>query len=192
MMSVRELLSRHAEDLVALIATPRRSWLGLRHASAPRSLVGTSKPWWAFGSSICFARVGSSPRSSFRTVHRTIGELDFVFEDSQGVPWHWEVAVKFYLCKAVTPGVQLRTDAFWGAMTQDRLDKKLAVIFDRQLGMPYLPEGRLALAAAGFEVGAGGEAGASGEEERHCEAAPRGEAFSGGGHPQHRISEAVF
>jgi len=81
---------------------------------------------------------------------RTLGELDFVFEGEDGLPWHWEVAVKFYLLKGRAPGEGLRSDAFWGAMTQDRLDKKLSVIFDRQLGMSRSMEGQEALLKAGF------------------------------------------
>jgi hypothetical protein len=144
------MLSRHADDLAALDRDPAPlfAWLGERLTSPLlgryfEALVG----FWIqhllrarrFESSIVVSRD-----------RRTLGELDFVFEDSAGLPWHWEVAVKFYLCKEVVPGVRLRTDAYWGAMTQDRLDKKLSVIFDRQLGMPYSVEGRGALEAKGF------------------------------------------
>jgi hypothetical protein len=81
---------------------------------------------------------------------QVVGELDFVFEDGSGQLQHWESSVKFYLCAAETPEGGRRADSFLGTMTRDRLDKKLARLFDRQLGMPATSEGKEALRAAGF------------------------------------------
>ncbi len=141
-----ELLSRYERDLRELDRDPAplRAWLDERLSSPLlgryfEALVG----FWItrlFGARK-FAQSVVVSRD-----HRTLGELDFVFEDAEGGTWHWEVAVKFYLLK----GAGTRTDEFWGAMTQDRLDKKLSIIFDRQLGMAHSAEGREALAAAGF------------------------------------------
>lgn len=82
---------------------------------------------------------------------QVIGELDFVFEDAIGHLMHWEASVKFYLCTADKPEGGRETSSFLGTMTKDRLDKKMALLFERQLGMPLSPEGREALLRAGFD-----------------------------------------
>ena len=99
--------------------------------------------------------VGASRmEASFKILRerQVIGELDFVFEPPGTEKLlHWEAAVKFYLCTASTPEGGRRADAFLGTMTKDRLDKKLAKLFDQQLEMPHGPEGRKQLQAAGYE-----------------------------------------
>jgi len=61
----------------------------------------------------------------------TVGEIDFLLHDAAGRPWHWELAVKFFLCMAsgdvATPGDFVGPDAV------ETLDTKLHKLFDRQL-----------------------------------------------------------
>ncbi len=75
---------------------------------------------------------------------RTLGEYDFLFRDASAAVCHWEAAVKFYL--QVEPLAEQR--AFIGPGTRDRLDLKLARVFQHQLllggtaaGQQALPQG---------------------------------------------------
>lgn len=61
----------------------------------------------------------------------TLGEIDFLVEDRHGVHWHWELAVKFYLCQRTDNPVDAQ--AFVGPDGRDRLSTKLARLFDHQL-----------------------------------------------------------
>lgn len=61
----------------------------------------------------------------------TVGEIDFLLEDAAGRAWHWELAVKFFLC--VAPGSQARAEDFIGPDPSDTLAGKLQALFERQL-----------------------------------------------------------
>ena len=61
----------------------------------------------------------------------TLGEIDFLLEDASGRPWHWELAVKFFLC--VAPGQQAQPEDFIGPDPTDTLAGKLRTLFERQL-----------------------------------------------------------
>lgn len=70
---------------------------------------------------------------------KTLGEFDFLF-GRKGEPWlqHWEATVKFYLQHQNEEG-----DVRWfGPAGQDRLDIKLARIFDHQLRLSKTKEAR--------------------------------------------------
>ena len=75
----------------------------------------------------------------------TLGELDVVFQ-SQGVSYHWELALKYYL------GVGDLSDAanWHGPRGRDRLDKKLAKLVDKQLRLPEKAAVRQHLATLGI------------------------------------------
>jgi uncharacterized protein len=62
--------------------------------------------------------------------HTTIGEFDYLLRDAQGAHWHWELAVKFYLCHASTFA---EPHDFKGPAGKDTLGLKLGKVFDRQL-----------------------------------------------------------
>lgn len=61
----------------------------------------------------------------------TRGEIDFLLEDAAGRRWHWELAVKFFLCTASGPTAQ--ADDFIGPDHAETLSHKLQVLFGRQL-----------------------------------------------------------
>ena len=63
--------------------------------------------------------------------HTTVGEFDYLIRDAAGQPWHWELAVKFYLCH--TTGLPLVPHDFKGPAGKDTLGLKLAKVFDKQL-----------------------------------------------------------
>lgn len=63
--------------------------------------------------------------------HTTRGEIDFLLEDAAGQPWHWELAVKFFLCTA--SGALATTDQFIGPDRAEVLAGKLDKLFTRQL-----------------------------------------------------------
>jgi hypothetical protein len=68
---------------------------------------------------------------------RTLGELDFLFDDEHGQTQHWEVAVKFYL---YVPGHDQELDrCFLGPRTVDNLARKIGRMRDHQLRLPELP-----------------------------------------------------
>ena len=67
---------------------------------------------------------------------RTQGEIDFLLRDSQGRPWHWELAVKFFVCEPASVRVARDTvEAFEiiGPNRKDRLSLKIGKLFCRQL-----------------------------------------------------------
>ncbi|MDO9316018.1 MAG: DUF1853 family protein [Burkholderiaceae bacterium] len=61
----------------------------------------------------------------------TVGEIDFLLHDSAGHAWHWELAVKFFLCTAT--GSQATAADFIGPDRAETFDTKLHKMFDRQL-----------------------------------------------------------
>lgn len=74
---------------------------------------------------------------------RTLGEFDFLFAQPQQTRLqHWETTVKFYLCHENEKG----TFQWLGPAGQDRLDIKLARIFEHQLRLVETVEAKTALA----------------------------------------------
>lgn len=69
-------------------------------------------------------------RLAYRSAERTLGELDFLFDD-QGIVTHWETAIKLYLNVGGTD-----LNAFVGPRARDRLDLKYAKLFETQLTLP--------------------------------------------------------
>ncbi|MDL2337349.1 MAG: DUF1853 family protein [Pseudomonadota bacterium] len=61
----------------------------------------------------------------------TVGEIDFLLHDAEGHAWHWELAVKFFLCTA--SGSQAAASDFIGPDRAETFDTKLGKMFDRQL-----------------------------------------------------------
>ena len=61
----------------------------------------------------------------------TLGEIDFLLHDAAGHAWHWELAVKFFLCTATGP--QASAADFIGPDRAETFDTKLRKMFDRQL-----------------------------------------------------------
>jgi hypothetical protein len=80
---------------------------------------------------------------------RTLGELDMLLRDRQGVH-HIELAIKLYLGPQGASGAD---PANWlGPGSQDRLDLKLAHLDQHQLPMSSRPESTAILAARGVET----------------------------------------
>jgi uncharacterized protein len=66
----------------------------------------------------------------------TQGEVDFLLKDSQGRPWHWELAVKFFVCEPAAVRLardQVEAFEIIGPNRKDRLSLKIAKLFGRQL-----------------------------------------------------------
>ncbi len=61
----------------------------------------------------------------------TTGEIDFLLHDADGHAWHWELAVKFFLCTASGP--QASATDFIGPDRVETFDTKLRKLFERQL-----------------------------------------------------------
>ena len=61
----------------------------------------------------------------------TLGEIDFLLHDARGQAWHWELAVKFFLCTVTGP--QASAADFIGPDRAETFDTKLRKMFDRQL-----------------------------------------------------------
>ncbi len=79
----------------------------------------------------------------------TLGELDFIVRDNlNGLNYHWEVAVKFYLGVADT-----RQPGNWhGPGRRDRLDIKLEHLRERQSQMCRLPQTQALLSEQGIDI----------------------------------------
>lgn len=73
---------------------------------------------------------------------RTLGEFDFLFRTGESQPLQqWEATVKFYLQKIDDQG-----QPYWvGPGDKDRLDIKLARLFQHQLKLAELPEAKACL-----------------------------------------------
>lgn len=69
--------------------------------------------------------------------HTTRGEIDFLLEDARGQPWHWELAVKFFLCTA--DGDSAQPADFVGPDRAETLPGKLEKLFARQLAQAAPP-----------------------------------------------------
>ncbi|MDG2220150.1 MAG: DUF1853 family protein [Rubripirellula sp.] len=71
--------------------------------------------------------------------HRSVGEIDFIFYDEQKCLTHWEVAVKFYLCR-FSRGATL--GQFIGPNARDTLEQKRQKMFKQQLPLSrkHFPE----------------------------------------------------
>lgn len=61
----------------------------------------------------------------------TRGEIDFLLRDARGQGWHWELAVKFFLCTATGPVATVAD--FIGPDRAESFDHKLSKLFERQL-----------------------------------------------------------
>lgn len=82
----------------------------------------------------------------------TQGEIDFLVEDRHGERWHWELAVKFYLCQCIAPVVD--AGDLVGPDGRDRLSVKLKRLFEHQLRLqPPAPWGATSWRRAAFVRG---------------------------------------
>lgn len=63
--------------------------------------------------------------------HTTLGEFDYLLRGAQGAHWHWELAVKFYLCQP--QGELAVPHDFKGPAGKDTLALKLGKVFGKQL-----------------------------------------------------------
>ena len=72
---------------------------------------------------------------------RTMGELDLVFRERAGESArHWEASVKFYICITDSDEESKLTSYFMGTLVEDRLDRKIRKLFNRQLTLPQTPQ----------------------------------------------------
>lgn len=77
--------------------------------------------------------------------HTTAGEIDFLLTDAAGRPWHWELAVKYFLCHA--QGATAQEADFIGPDGAETLASKLDKLFGRQLA--HRPPEPFSVAASG-------------------------------------------
>ncbi|MEY3997033.1 MAG: hypothetical protein RL344_1376 [Pseudomonadota bacterium] len=80
--------------------------------------------------------------------HTTIGEIDYLLRDTNGLYWHWELAIKFYLYyprqDSLSNKALIVANDFKGPAGVDTLALKLNKMFDKQLyhqpPPPYNPD----------------------------------------------------
>ncbi|MEN9912124.1 MAG: hypothetical protein RI956_568, partial [Pseudomonadota bacterium] len=80
--------------------------------------------------------------------HTTIGEIDYLLRDTNGLYWHWELAIKFYLYyprqDSLSNKALIVANDFKGPAGVDTLALKLNKMFDKQLHHqlppPYNPD----------------------------------------------------
>jgi hypothetical protein len=137
----QRLIARHHDWLQAIDEDPSdlTAWLAHRRNHRLGYYFEALVAYWL---ARCPAFKLHNTRIQIRDGERTVGELDFLFYDRDRAAWvHWEVAVKFYLLAHDRQGV-----AYWyGPDPRDRLDLKLARMFDHQLKVPTLPAARRVL-----------------------------------------------
>jgi hypothetical protein len=83
----------------------------------------------------------------------TVGEFDFLLKLADPLhlqPYHWEASVKFYLCAGQTADQSLQMNHYFGTFLRDRLDIKVAKIFDHQLKLSERLDGEATLAYLGL------------------------------------------
>ncbi len=68
--------------------------------------------------------------AALRGDHTTIGEIDYLLTDNSGQSWHWELAVKYFLCQKIEPAT---TANLIGPDAAETFDSKLDKLFLRQL-----------------------------------------------------------
>jgi uncharacterized protein len=121
-------LGRYAEQLMAYF---------LRHSSL-FDLIAANVPLRRT------IHAADSPREQ---QHTTVGEFDYLLRDHADQPWHWEMAVKFYLChlpqgsttanstiaNSTTADNNAQPQDFKGPAGKDTLGLKLGKVFDKQL-----------------------------------------------------------
>jgi hypothetical protein len=84
---------------------------------------------------------------------RTLGEFDCIYRCHQRQRYyHLELAVKFYLGhrQATTSATASHWHEWLGPNTQDRLDRKIARLFQHQIRLADTPAGRTCLASQGI------------------------------------------
>ena len=87
---------------------------------------------------ICKLKIVKQQQQIFEK-NRTVGEIDFLFEDITGVLTHWETAVKFYLH---FPEDNETGSHFIGPNAVDTFEKKIKRLLEHQLpfSQKYFPE----------------------------------------------------
>ncbi len=66
--------------------------------------------------------------------HTTVGEIDYLLRDNNQHAWHWELAVKFYVCQPQpNHAASVVPHDFKGPAGVDTLGLKLGKMFDKQL-----------------------------------------------------------
>ncbi len=83
---------------------------------------------------------------------RTLGELDCLYESTNGECIHLELAIKFYLCNVSLNAPFAELSDFIGPGGKDRLDKKWLRLLQHQLQISSTPEALAAIHAAGFSA----------------------------------------
>lgn len=130
-----QLFLSHLHDL-AMDPTPLVTWCSARpHQKLGRYFETLMSYWLHHAPSI------SDIRESVQVIHngQTRGEFDFLFFDqSTQKTYHLEVAVKFYL----RHGTGLNTADYWGPSGIDRLDRKIDLLFEKQLVLGKTDPGR--------------------------------------------------
>lgn len=87
---------------------------------------------------ICKRRIIHQQQQIFEE-NRTVGEIDFLFEDETGIVNHWETAVKFYLHFSDNNATGSH---FVGPNAVDTFEKKIKRLLEHQLpfSQKYFPE----------------------------------------------------
>ena len=108
-LATEKRLGRYAEQLLATY---------LAHGPLDRLLAHSLK-------------LKNPPASSDRVGQSTRGEIDFLLTDSSASAWHWELAVKYFLCTAQSD--QAHVEDFVGPERTESMSHKLRKLFGVQL-----------------------------------------------------------
>ena len=81
--------------------------------------------------------IKNPPARAGGTAQTVRGEVDFLLTDAAADYWHWELAVKYFLCEA--PTLEAQVDDFVGPEGVETMRLKLEKLFGRQLRQPIPP-----------------------------------------------------
>ena len=81
--------------------------------------------------------IRNPPAKAGGTAQTVRGEVDFLLTDAAADYWHWELAVKYFLCDA--PTLEAQVDDFVGPERVETMRLKLDKLFGRQLRQPIPP-----------------------------------------------------
>jgi len=130
-----EQLDKQPAPLIEWIES-QKSWrLGVRFESYWAFIFAQLRKQSALGQ--VESHIQIQDKNPAQIYNKTLGEMDFVYQDKQQQLYHIEIAVKFYL---------LKTDEFGferliGPNGQDWLERKLAHLFNKQLALSATSEG---------------------------------------------------
>lgn len=75
-------------------------------------------------------QIKSAPNVNGKKDHTTLGEIDFLLHDAQANPFHWELAVKYFVCRDIA---HPQVSDLMGPDSAESFDQKIEKVMGKQL-----------------------------------------------------------